>query len=724
MKKVVALIMTLTVVFSAVGCGSNKESLSISGNNGNDESSGNYYYETEDLTQTHGGVAMARVDNETVAVIDNMSEKITLLKGEESKSFKTGISEELQRFGVSDRKELLINTFGDNENKIYKLDLDGNLLEEIICPELLSPVYEGKKYKSEDPFISIIGDKLIFKNNSGYQVYDLITSEISPIVNGYLDAVKIIDGKVLGILIDQKPMIVEVDLTSKETTIMMELKDEAFYKCFTSTDEGYLGIGFEGNLEYINISSNEVIKESLKELGDTRFLRQLFYNNVEKIGDDLYLSTIEMKQGDEAPIFINSILKLTKKDGVNPSKANLKNIVIYGKNRDYLLEMASKNYMGSHNDVVIDIKTFDDLSTDDYIKLVNTNVLSGEQVDMIYFDELPVTKLINKGFFEPLDNHITDEEMANIDPNILQSLKYNGSIYGFPRTVKFYSLYASDAISKDSIADYKNSEYSFDGYFNLMSSISKTNAKALRSIDKATLFDIYLGNNIQAIIDVNNKSFNIEKFTQLVDLVENSCDDKNMDKNMDWDSFVYYGTKGNIGFEPIQDGDVGRYQYFKMMYGSNYNLLPLPSYNGGYTINVNPMGVLASSSMKEDAIDFLKYSTLNESSMENLVQFDQLPLSSKIIREYMESNKNEGAGSLMYSEATKYGDKAIEINVPYNSEYAMIIDQYKNAKGSNAFHKDILNLLSKEAKSYFESEEDKENFVSNVQNKINLYLNE
>ncbi len=79
---------------------------------------------------------------------------------------------------------------------------------------------------------------------------------------------------------------------------------------------------------------------------------------------------------------------------------------------------------------------------DQYMDVIKTRLVGEAAPDVFYLDALEAPFLTSQNVLEPLDKYITPEfDLADFEPSLLNTFKYNNRIYGFPKDYSTLALF-------------------------------------------------------------------------------------------------------------------------------------------------------------------------------------------------------------------------------------------------------------------------------------------
>lgn len=290
---------------------------------------------------------------------------------------------------------------------------------------------------------------------------------------------------------------------------------------------------------------------------------------------------------------------------------------------DQMLRVAAAIFRESHPEVRIKITQYydkmeDDMKWSDFIKAVNTDILSGKGADVMFLDNMPINSYMRRGVLVDLSEYV--EQMGGaekLNMGVIDGLRSdNGKLYAMPLMFSTYTLNGRKNVV-DQVTD--------------LQSLLKLNLNPgqypLASMNRSELFNLLLTANMPAFIDekTGNYRFDSEDFigflelfdriykeAQIVppELPENPTDADY--QNFDW-SKMYNDNQMNLykGTAAMQMGYFSGIDYldFTIVGGkdADWTFLPTIKDLGGAVYNPRTlMGINAKSDQKELAAEFIK----------------------------------------------------------------------------------------------------------------------
>lgn len=170
-------------------------------------------------------------------------------------------------------------------------------------------------------------------------------------------------------------------------------------------------------------------------------MEQILDGNLSLLSNPDYY-TIDMLQL-ENDVFLGlytggKLIKFTYDPDVPTVPENM--ITIYSLREDANIRQAVSLYQVSHPDVFVSyqigIGDGDAVTREDAIKKLNTEIMAGEGPDLIVIDELPFDSYVDKGMLVDLTDYLAQYSTKEpLFDNVIEALKQDGKAYAVPATI-------------------------------------------------------------------------------------------------------------------------------------------------------------------------------------------------------------------------------------------------------------------------------------------------
>lgn len=260
----------------------------------------------------------------------------------------------------------------------------------------------------------------------------------------------------------------------------------------------------------------------------------------------------------------------------------------------------------------------------DYDTELNTELQGGNGPDAFYVGDSAAPQYIRDGALEPLSSYLTEDEMAAYYPNILTSFQdEDGEVYALPKDWSTLGLFCNEDLLKEAgtscsevPTDYKDMPEFIESTQKNMPEGSYVYVSNY-SLERLYPFLLRSGENIMkndtetqlskpALVDAGTKYF--EEFGSL-DGVKFTTD-----LGYTWSEDAFMTQEAALVLEgswfsgTINEDD-----------SINYQVLQMPAIYGQEIVPVfaTGWGVNSQSDNKENAVDFIKYATIQGSAMQS-----------------------------------------------------------------------------------------------------------
>lgn len=727
MKKSICLLLIITMIFTLVGC--EKKDSSDSG----------FYYE-EGLFEKIDGDIMGISSDENgnlYALVNQNTIKKYDSNGKYIKAFELEIEKDVHimplSLGIDKEKNIYVEVkeFGEPGKKlihdIWKLDEKGKMVEKI---DISKNDEDGwgrpsfsKLYINENNNFIYKNDKnkIIDVDKDGKLINTLISENVKDFVKVENTLYAIIEGE------NRENHLVKKEIGSEEFVYNKKIDGEQYLGfldydpetsrlLYTTGKDAIRAFDVEGNLleTVIDVENAPVFAKNMYTSG--------FSVNNEGI---IYISYMEMGSEDQQKTITN-IAVFNKKEGIRPKSD--KKILTIGINTEMdsieLKGMVAK-YMKEHPDTIIKMNQYDykEEFVSDYLKKINTDIISGKGDDLIPTDYLPMRKYAKNGVFENLNDYIKKDKDFNIEnyyQNVFESLKIDENYYAIPFKFMMGALVADQALLDQKNMNIEKGKWNRENFMNVLRKISKEEGiYGLPKMSKGELFELFFSGEVAQFIDYENKNtnFNSESFKTLLKDIQTIYDEKLMDENMDIME-INKGANGKIGFIHQKNISVNRLTEVKNMI-ENFRLYPYPTSDGqgGYAFTANAYGINANSKNKDLAWEFLKYINSEEVNKEDYL-FSMGMNKNMMIQALNETKKLEKKESIYLEDIVLYAFPLTDEEVKNTN------DALENMKINKTLEPQINTILKESIMKYFAKEMTQEELIKTLDNKISTYLNE
>lgn len=191
---------------------------------------------------------------------------------------------------------------------------------------------------------------------------------------------------------------------------------------------------------------------------------------------------------------------------------------------DQILRIAAFQFQKQHPDVQFKITQYydkmeDQMKWSDFIRTVNTDILSGKTADIMFLDNLPLDSYMRRGILVDLNSVVNELGGAEkLNMGIVNGMKNkDGKLYALPLTFTTYALIGRKNVI-DQVTDLQS----------LLTLKLEPEQKALSSMQKQSLFQQLLMTNLPVFIDKQSGNYRFDTpefigFLELIDRIYNEA---------------------------------------------------------------------------------------------------------------------------------------------------------------------------------------------------------
>lgn len=428
--------------------------------------------------------------------------------------------------------------------------------------------------------------------------------------------------------------------------------------------------------------------------------------------------------------------------------------------KDMYLDAAVKQFQEQHPGTIINVKeyTSNPLPASDgknkivmvsekpedvekYVSAVNTQLMSGKGPDIMLLSPLPYENYIDKNLLANLSELMEADKSFDISKyytNILDAVKYNGSLYGLPLSVSLNVMQANKELLDKYDIKIDDGKWTWQDFEQAAARIidgsSKEGAQgvyALSGMDGSTLIASLVSESFYKFVDRNKKSasFDSGEFIDLLNFAAGMIDKNYINTDTSQGKTADLASRGNTVFSA---GTVKSYMDMmmaKQLYGDGAEFLKYPGDGADLSFTTgNLYGINDKSPNKALAWEFLKFLAsdemmsqgtliglpVNKTASQNAAQ-NAVDTSKKI------GGNGKGGGKMVLN----MNGQDVNITKPLTQEDVELVQKLVNS--ANKYIKadrQVLDIVREETKAFFEGRKTAGDTAKTIQDRVNTYINE
>lgn len=398
------------------------------------------------------------------------------------------------------------------------------------------------------------------------------------------------------------------------------------------------------------------------------------------------------------------------KDAVSSPKTE---ISVYGLQNDDTVQEAISTFQRNNPDVKINFRFSmdedDEGNKTDYIKTLNTEILSGDGPDIIVLDNLPLDSYIEKGALVDISDVIKPmSDSGMLLPNVIKNCEKEGKIYAVPARMSINVVYGNKDMIKSAstIEDLRKCSEENKGE-NLFGCI--TYDDLLGNLLPSELTDIY---------DKNN-SINKEKLVKYLDNIKAMGDNinckKEYEENEGTPSDFELSSDSKLYFEDTKNTPSFELGMVKYIEGS------FTSYEKSYT-PLSQIGINSSSKNVEICKEFIK--TLLSEEVQNKEIYDNgFPVNKNSLNNWVNKDYDDFQGEVIIT-AADGTEVPLKIKWPDKDQYQKIEEICLNANKKCINDEFVVNVIKEQSKEFFNGNITSDKAADNIMKELKVYLSE
>ena len=513
------------------------------------------------------------------------------------------------------------------------------------------------------------------------------------------------------------------------------------------------------NVSYYNSEDNESMylvgsKGVYSYKLGNEILECLINGSKSSLGDSDYnlMKFIDIKNDEFLAVFSNSEFNkfyLKHYYFSNDVQASNKNkITIYSLYKNSNLEQAAKKYEAKHSNIEVEYETPMDselpenITKDDLIKTLNTEIMAGKGPDIIDFSELPLENYMSKGLLEDISSVIDDSNKEDLFINIIDFNNASKNLYVVPTNFNLPIILNSTNKNIQSLSDLSNNIKSIkeEDFQDIIAPIkadeviyyfARSCLDSLlnddKSLNKKALKEFLV--NVKTIYDESknvHSEFSLENHKKYEKIFKDSGKEGYLGE------WLYYSSVYLTGCEEaflenspaINISYIGDAQDFRVMYSNKKDYTKFSAWKGMGNNKVEGrslIGLSSKSKNKKIAKDFIKELLTEEYQEKDLtgIPINKNALKNKLnelkeeLDENFESTFTDAVGNVTKLKETPLKDENI-------NEIMSLIEEYNGWSLPN----EVINKVIDEMIDYVEGKVSIEDTITNIEKKLKVYLSE
>lgn len=397
------------------------------------------------------------------------------------------------------------------------------------------------------------------------------------------------------------------------------------------------------------------------------------------------------------------------------------------------LEAAALKFQQVNTDYKIDIKSYGE----DYVKTVNTQLLTGKGPDIINTSSIPFEKYADKNMLVDLETLMDNDK--NFDKgkyfgNLFDAFRYKDRLYSIPVSFSFDMLTASKKVLDEENIQIDDGSWNWDDLREMGQKVSAgaKGRKMFLNMSCRSLLEYMLKGNYNSFVNPTEKKalFDSPEFINLLKLVkeygDGSLPNDVIEKNPNYGDIDAI-EKNSVVFNTQTLSDYIHFSFLQAIYSGQVRLLNYPAAegsSGGIFSSDTIFSINSNSGAKETAWEFLKFLLSEEVQSGELGGFPVNRNSLGLLAE--KDMKMISGGQISIGISTKSDKNPKVINpkpltqkdIQYVNSF---IEKMTVCSRNNA---GIYDVVINETLPFFSGQKTAEEVAGIIQQKVSIYLGE
>lgn len=392
----------------------------------------------------------------------------------------------------------------------------------------------------------------------------------------------------------------------------------------------------------------------------------------------------------------------------------------------------------THGDIHIDVKEYmnltdySDQAIQDALNKFNSDMVSGESVDIIDLSTIPFDRYADKGLFVNLLPYMEESGMSEDDflANVMGKYKVGDGIYAVLPTF---------AISSIAVADSRFPDRSGWNMEEFMNTFKDTPAEELTDLNNLDYYlSLTLFSDLDSFIDwdTGRCEFSKQEFFDILDYSKGFAADEYL---YDWETSTFDKIKsGKVNIVNMYMYNVEDYQYFNEMFDHDLKVIGYPSENGTGSRFVasgdtSALAISSQSKHKDAAWEFL--STFIDEEFQDRIATEGMYAGFPIRKSSLQKMYEKAMSPRTFvnwegvEEPEQHGGYYdMDIERPFYEASQEDIDAVnsiiENAEPEPFRDETVINIINEEKESYYSGDKTAEEVADIIENRLGIYVAE
>lgn len=375
---------------------------------------------------------------------------------------------------------------------------------------------------------------------------------------------------------------------------------------------------------------------------------------------------------------------------------------------DYYLESKASKFNATDSSYyveVVDYTNGGELSYEQAVTKMNTDMMTGNAPDMICFDKLSPYSYIGNGYLVNMGNYLdTDEELTEDDLVVSSPLKINGGYYVISNEFTYETMCALSSRfgSNDgwTLAKYLEIEKT-------LPSGTETIYNATKESFLSKVSTLY----INSFIDWENWTcdFDNDEFIELLETSNRVNENPEDLNNMDFTYGPVRVSQGTLIAAATYGDSVWKLCFEEKMAGCELSFIGWPTAdgtNGSFIYLYRPIGIVSIGQAPDECWKFIKF-TLTDTA-ETYENEGQLPIYRPLFEAACERAKSKNTLSVVFTDADE----------------ERLMDFLSSIENLAVYDNTIIDIISNEAAALFNGAKTANEVARLIQSKASIYIAE
>ncbi|SHN74916.1 ABC transporter substrate-binding protein [Desulfitobacterium chlororespirans] len=384
------------------------------------------------------------------------------------------------------------------------------------------------------------------------------------------------------------------------------------------------------------------------------------------------------------------------------------------------------------------LRNEDPADIEKYLTAMNAQLMTGQGSDIMLLNYLPYETYADKNLLTDIGQLMEsdpDFDLSKYYRNILEALKYKGSLYGLPVGFSVDMMATDKSLLADAQVEIEDGTWNWQDFVQAAEKVIQERnggddgeIYALAGMNETMLITALVRENFSKLVDREKREayFDGQDFLDLLNLCQYLIDHNLLNTEPNQNKAMELAARGNLVFNITSLKGLINLQTLKASMGGEVQLLKPPGNGGNLTFSTDALyGINSNSVNQELAWEFLKLLVSDEMMSQSM--FLGMPINKSVVPEMIRQANDiaqKGGAKIMMKSAGESQAQNITLQPLAQEDIDFVESLLTKANVYNGANQKILAIVQEETAAFFTGQKSAEMTAKLIQDRVNTYLHE